>query len=603
MRRQIAPGPFGLVFGFSFLAFLGFFCYSQLVFPPRGLELLERFRWPFVWSNSFRLFVDWLLPVTMAAVALSYALGPAREAGWRPARGAGRAAVSFGQLVSGHLSFLIALAVLYSFLFLGVYPEIQANLNDFASLSREAKLYLDRAQEADKEGRHAEAALDYERYLAIDPDNRQVVERLGQLPAARPVAAPAVQPEPPATRYAVLTKGKQGFELLQMAEDFFEREDYVSAHYYATLAVRLEPSRADAVRLAARSWQEIGGTDLTRKDQEQRELFLAKREGFRLVAAEEYVRAFYHFRALQARYPRDPELATWVERSREGLVLQTFFLDEARKIDALPGREQLLLRNDGGGYELTEILSVGKMVNTEDGTFFKDVEVLRFGPGGQEQHFAAPYGRLTDLRPEAAAAGRPLVGKQAAGAPGSAWAVILHGVERTTREGPALPRRLSGGSRSGPPPTVLELRAGPHQLPALAVGETTAASVGFLQLWQMRSRVREYGHPEHAVAAEILRRLLHPFSFLVLSLAAAAFGWSARPRSLSGRPALVGYLFVPLFPLVGLFVSALYLHAQRVLMNFLLLQLGFAACLPAFLVLQGVLLFAALVLLAGQPGE
>jgi hypothetical protein len=127
--------------------------------------------------------------------------------------------------------------------------------------------------------------------------------------------------------------------------------------------------------------------------------------------------------------------------------------------------------------------------------------------------------------------------------------------------------------------------------------------VGFLELWQMRPRIAGYGHSEAAISAEILRRLLLPFSFLVLCLVAVAFGWSTRPRRLAGRPAWVAYLFVPLFPMVALFFTSLYLHAQRILLNFCLLQLGFAVCLVIFLVLQGLLLLIVLVLLAGQTSD
>jgi hypothetical protein len=81
-----------------------------------------------------------------------------------------------------------------------------------------------------------------------------------------------------------------------------------------------------------------------------------------------------------------------------------------------------------------------------------------------------------------------------------------------------------------------------------------------------------------------------------------AFGWAYRRRRLTG-PVWAAYLFVPVFPLVALTFTSLYLHAQRVLVNFLLLQLGFGVCLATFLALQGVLLFVVLLLLAGQPSD
>ena len=74
------------------------------------------------------------------------------------------------------------------------------------------------------------------------------------------------------------------------------------------------------------------------------------------------------------------------------MTRQTYFLDEAERMEPLPGARGLLFvnpRDDG----LREIVSIGKMVTTTGETFFKDIEVLRFGPGGVVLHYRAPYGK------------------------------------------------------------------------------------------------------------------------------------------------------------------------------------------------------------------
>jgi len=577
VRRQAEESS--VILGCYLLAFLLFFLFSILTIPT---ELLARFRWPFVWSNSFLLFMDYCLPVTVASVALSHSLG---SQGIEASR---RSALGFGRLVAGHLGFLIALAVIYSFLSLGLGPEVRRNLQQLHSLSREAAAYLRRAQDAEATGRPAEAVAHYGSYLAIDPDHDELAERARELEtelqnsASRSQREAATQREQDARanedlRYRVLTEGRRAHELMELARGFQEKEDYISAHYFYGLAARVDPAREDARRLAALAWQRIADAGQKAEDQEQRELYEQKREAYALFNAERYLQAYYDFLELQQRHPRNGELATWLKRSRDMVVQETFFLDDARQIDPLPGTERLLFLN-GGAPGQREVVYVGKMTTIEEGTFFKDIEVLRFAAGAAALHYTASYGKLVD------------------------GAINLHGVQRGAAGGASLPRLLKGKPAPGDAPNMLALRAGREQLTSLGIGRTTAATVPFLELWQMRRQITGFGHSQTTVSAEILRRLLLPFSFLVLSLVAVAFGWSNRQRRVTW-PVWVAYLFVPLFPLVALFFTSLYLHAQGVVLNFCLLQLGFTVTLVVFLVLQGVLLFSVLVLLAGQPSD
>jgi hypothetical protein len=59
-------------------------------------------------------------------------------------------------------------------------------------------------------------------------------------------------------------------------------------------------------------------------------------------------------------------------------------------------------------------------------------------------------------------------------------------------------------------------------------------------------------------------------------------------------------LFLPLFPIVAVPLTGLYLHGQRILLSFVLLRRGFLTSLVVLLALQGLLLFADMVILAGQ---
>jgi hypothetical protein len=149
---------------------------------------------------------------------------------------------------------------------------------------------------------------------------------------------------------------------------------------------------------------------------------------------------------------------------------------------------------------------------------------------------------------------------------------------------------------------MLALRPSLEQLPTLSGGRAVSASkasLGFFTLWQARSKIGSFGYLESTVSGEILRRMLLPFSFLVLCLLSVAVGWRFQAGFLA-RPHWILLVFMPLFPIVSIPLVGLYMYAQRILMNFVLLRSSFSITLIVFLALQGLLLFFAMVILAGQ---
>jgi hypothetical protein len=192
----------------------------------------------------------------------------------------------------------------------------------------------------------------------------------------------------------------------------------------------------------------------------------------------------------------------------------------------------------------------------------------------------------------------------------------LHGVDRLAATGSAqspsakpetVPRYLSGamGLRRERLPYILSLKPALEELPTLRGGRAASASaetLGFFTLWQARRRISGYGYLESTVSGEILRRLLLPFSFLVLCFLSVAVGWRFQARFYSG-PHWILLLLMPLFPIAAITLVGLYLHGHRVLLDFVLLRLDFSITLIVFLVLQGLLLFVTLIILAGQRTE
>jgi tRNA splicing endonuclease len=520
--------------------------------------------------------------VTVAAVAVAYSLLPTAETvRMRAAR------QPFARLVSSHLTTFIALTVIYTALVLGLYPLAERNMVRFHNLTLQARIFLEKAETALAEEDREAALLNYQRYLAIDDDNRAIMELVSDLQmemiAGRPEPQPEIEQGLEAMRIDDLADGKEPHELLEMAEGFYEREDYFSAHYYADLAYKLNPDRRDAQRLAARAREMIASKDLSKLEMEEKMLFERKREGYEYFVNEEFYQAYRVFRELRDRYPQDADVASYLEKSEERLSWESFFLEEAEQIDTLPGATELLFLNHDREDE-REIVYIGKLAGIDAGIFCKDIEVLRFGDQGLLYHYYVPYGKLRD------------------------GMLNLHGVAKLSGENrETVPRYLSGASRLRQEklPYMLALKPTLEQLPTLSGGSAASASkasLGFFSLWQARRQIRSFGYLETTVSGEILRRMLLPFSFLVLCLFSVAVGWRFQVRFLA-RPHWILLIFMPLFPIVAIPLVGLYIYGQRILINFLLLQLSFSITLIVFLVLQGLLLFLAMIILAGQRND
>jgi len=579
VRRRMVQNPFSILFLFYLLAFGVFFFYSIFTFPG----YLPTFQWPFVWTSSFLLFMRYCIPVTVAAVAVAYSLLSTAEtvrmrAGRQP----------FARLVSSHLTSFIALTVVYTALVLGLHPLAVRNMERFDSLTLEARVFKEKAEAALAEEDRDTALANYQRYLAIDNDNRRIMKLVSDLQmemiADRSEPPREVRQDLEPMRIKDLAEGRESYELLEMAQSYYEREDYFSAHYYANLAYQIDPNSRDARRLAAKAREMIASKDLSKLDVEEMRLYERKREGYEYFIKGEYLKAYHVFRELQDIYPQDADVISYLNKSEERLSRETFFLDEAEQIDTLPGATELLFVNYREEDE-REIVFIGKLAGIDAGIFCKDIEVLRFSAQGLLYHYYAPYGKLRD------------------------GTLNLHGVDRIAGDREAIPREavpryLSGATRLRRErlPYMLSVEPNLEQLPTLKGGKAASASaesLGFFALWQARRQIASYGYLESSISAEILRRLLLPFSFLVLCLLSVAVGWRFQARFFA-RLHWILFVFMPLFPIVAISLTGLYLHAQKILLAFVLLRLGFSISLIVFLVLQGLLLLISMIILAGQ---
>jgi tetratricopeptide (TPR) repeat protein len=560
--------PFLLAF--YALSLAAFFAYSILTFS--AASYLPALRWEYALKRAFVLFMDYLIPVHAAAVAvaasLSFDSGASKPVG--PAR-------PFSRIVSSTVVAFLVLTAAYTALAEGVAPGARKRLADMQYLSRVAGEYKRQAATAMQAGDYRAALDAIDRYLGVDPDNRQMAaQRLEASSRAARQEAPG--PAMMAAGTGSSTVDADAQVLVEKARFYAAQEDWFSAHYYAQAAVALDPRRRDALELASKASNALAGLTLAQKDEKTAQLFQRKKDALERLESDDSLGAYYAFVVLAAENPKDADVANYLLEAGAAVRKAAFFLDDARKIEMLPGTQDILFlnRNDA---ESTEAVSVGKMVELPGGdAYFFGIEAVRYDASGTVAwHFTAPYGRR------------------------DGDSILMHAVDTRDPAVQLLPLYLQG-TRPAPDRYLLRLLPTVDELRALSSNRTALSGMSIGEMWRLRGRLGSYGLARQSISVEMTMRLVMPFAFLIISILSTALGWSMRVRDGARIPA-AGIVLLPLLPVVLALMSLLYLHAHRVIVGFTVIDFGLTVAFIALAALQLILLSFSLVLLAGQSGR
>jgi tetratricopeptide (TPR) repeat protein len=567
MNRSLLSRIMPFLLAFYAVSMAAFFAYAVVTFS--ATSFLPALRWEYALKRAFVLFMDYLLPIHAAAVAvaasLSFEGGATRPGG--PAR-------PFSRIVSSTLVAFLFLTAVYTAFAEGVAPATRKRLADMQYLSRIAGEYKRQAAVAMQAGDYLAAKDALNRYLEVDPGNKQMTAQ--QLEASSRAArqgAPAPERVPAGPSVDVDQVEVQA--LVEKARFYMTQEDWFSAHYYAQAAVARDPRRVDALRIASEAGNRIAGLTRTQADQKTAQLFQSKKDALEKLESGDALGAYYAFVVLAADQPKDPDIANYLAQAAAAVRRAAFFLDEARKIETLPGTQGILFLNRFDA-ESTEAVSVGKMVELPGGdAFFFGIEAVHYDTAGNVAwHFTAPYGRR------------------------DGDSILMHAVDRRDPAVQLLPLYIQG-TRPAPDRFVLRLVPSVEELRALSSTRTALAGMTIGEMWRLRGRLGSYGVARQSISVEMTMRLVLPFAFLILSILCTAMGWSMRVRG-GGRLPAIGIVLMPLLPIVLALMSLLYLHAHRVIVGFTVIAFGLTVAFIALAALQLVLLSLSLVLLAGQ---
>jgi hypothetical protein len=576
VSRQLVGRITSVLFAFAAIAFALFVAWSAVRFPVNSfLPSMQR---QYALRSALLLFIEALLPLAVAAVAVAASLSGSPAAG----RAAGGAAQPFGRTAGSAIVAFVLFAVGYAALFEVAAPAARRRLADMEYRSTLARGFKARAEKARRDGDWIAARDALVLYMAIDKGDKAMaalkLEAEAEAVRRAPPAKPAVQAAAPAAEVDAAA-------YVAKARAYFEKEDWLSAHFYASQAAAFDPSRTDAPRLASQAWQKIVSAEPPAGDRQAVRLHREKLAAYRLVETEP-VAAYYSFLDLAARYPKDQDIRQYLAESARRAKSESFLLHEVDGLATLPGQKDVLFMN-GVTKDAVEAVLIGTLVDAgRQGVYAVDIEAVRYRPTGEVLwHLRAPFGRIDEAGSGAAAVGRR---------------ILLRGIDEADRTRQTGPTYLAG-SRPAAERNFLLIEPTTAELAVLSSTRDSVAAMGLPELWRLRERLPGFGMLRGRIDTEIVMKAFMPLAFLVLQFLALAFGWALRARWL-GRPPVPAYLAMPLVPAAAAVAGLLYVHAHRIVLGFTVLAFGLTPALVVGAVLSLVLLVVALIVTAGQAG-
>ncbi|MFP4534686.1 MAG: hypothetical protein ACLFNP_03120 [Spirochaetaceae bacterium] len=343
-------------------------------------------------------------------------------------------------------------------------------------------------------------------------------------------------------------------ELASLAREFFEEEDYYSAHYYASRAVELSDApRTDAQRLAARAWEEITSYALTTGEESDSDYIRRKREAYEAFQAgdrseESLIEAYYRLRDLREERPEDPDVERYLSLATEQLRRVSFFMEDAERARANAGAREIIGVNDRSAAEL-ELFRIGKMVRAGESEYLYDIEVIRYDEGGEiRYHLTAPYGKLV----------------------GST--ITMQAISADSPGSRVLPT-YRVGTPEGELSFIYEISYSPEELATAARGVERRAEAHIGELLTLRALAERLALPAEPLELELFMRVGEPLLFIALSFLFLGIGWALRSHYVM-RPPAMAMLLLPLLPVLAGVCFALARYVVKVVAASLILSLG-----------------------------
>ncbi len=535
--------------------------------PEAEIQILYSFKLSWILRNSLRLFIQNILPLQSAALVFIFSL----FFPWRT--GKQRMEIHFVNIIEKSIFLFLILTLVFTILTEGLLPGILKKQANQLYMSEMAVDYFTEANDiinSDSGNKdYKSIILMLKAYLQIDADNPAVKSTLDWAAGNVEVKKDS---KPADSGINLEQNANKAADYIIRAEEYLADEDYYSSLYYADLAYKLDSTREDAQRAAAKSREGIRSLEPDQNDREAREYYELKKTGFDKLQNDDPIGAYYIFRSLSLSTMDDGDIIEFLNRSEEKISQISFFVDEAEKYQYLPGIENIVyLEND------QTLIHIGKMIllGSEE-AFFYNIEVVELNSNGDiSRHYTAPYGKYLF----------------------KSKSIIMQVIDRDNEGISFRPEFIVGDSET-PEDILLTVSPGLSEMEFMGDTDNSIKFMNIIQLFRASSVYDKYGYLKEPVEIILLNRILKPFTFLIISFISVSIGWFLRFRN-SSLPWLA-LITMPFIPFVLKYILSVYEYCIKLLLGFALLQTNFTIAIIVLIISQGILLFAALVSIAGQ---
>ncbi|MEI8095259.1 MAG: hypothetical protein WCG80_13705 [Spirochaetales bacterium] len=292
-----------------------------------------------------------------------------------------------------------------------------------------------------------------------------------------------------------------------------------------------------AKQIVDESWIRIRERTLLVDERLKASYFFRKGKSLGDYNFQNYLEAYYGFQELHAEDPNDAEVTRYWELSLAAVRGTVFFRQELDVLFRVPGSENLVFLNR---VAPREVVKIGKLLDTSQGVYVKDLEFFRFSATGEPLlHWRAPYGEWTDKgisfriwEKDKAVPDFPQVFVETPDNP----------YDRANSE-------VASGSSDLAMPPVFVPSLSVRDLQVISSHDPGPQTLGTWALLTQGQSIAALGYSALPLQTEFVARLLAPFGYFVLFLFVFAIAWHFRALG-AGRS---WWLLFPLLPLVAQF--------------------------------------------------
>ncbi|MCR4790223.1 MAG: hypothetical protein K5839_04010 [Treponemataceae bacterium] len=364
-------------------------------------------------------------------------------------------------------------------------------------------------------------------------------------------------------------------DLMKEASYYFAREDYLNAHYYASLVLEIAPSkdgnRIKAKQIASEAWSKISETKSYDNDL-SKEIFEEKKDAYSSLMNGDYSQAYYSFYDLLQRYPRDTDIQKYFAQARKMIQERYFFIDETENLHQFEQFRNVFFSLDSldGGKEIISIAGITSVKATERMIMYlRNFSIVAYDENNELKYkMTVPYAKMVSSPLESVSPEMQTFISQEYKTQYVPY-VLLKSIDREFQFATIEPEFICYNDYKPEFKSVYVMPISFEQFSTLCDVSKGRETMNILPLINFESIADKFGYSRELFSQSLLTRIAYPLVILICYIFCGILAWQYRLFSnesfkliwLSMFPFIIGVAFLILqFVLyfAGLFYFALF---------------------------------------------